>query len=41
MLAWYVAIGTARGGEWDFEEMTWTVPIPPKAVYAIPAEMKK
>jgi len=41
MLAWYVSIGTHLGGEWDYDKMTWSTPIPLKAVYAIPAEIKK
>jgi len=26
-LAWYIAIGEARHGKWDYDDMNWTTPI--------------
>lgn len=40
MLCWYIAIGEAKGGKYDFKFKDWRKPIPPEAVYAIHAEMK-
>ncbi len=39
-LSWFIAIGTAKGGEWDFDKMDWSTPIPPQIVYAVPAQLK-
>lgn len=39
-LALYIAIGEQKGGEWDYDDMSWGEPPKPQAVYAVLAEMK-
>lgn len=38
-LAYYIAIGEQKGGEWDYELMNWATPPQPDPVFAVPAEM--
>lgn len=38
-LAWYIALGEAHGGEWDYDKNRWLESPKPRAVFAVPAEM--
>lgn len=40
-MALYIAIGEAKGGDWDYKDMAWFTPPPPAPVFAIAAEMKE
>lgn len=40
-LALYIALGEAKGGEWNFDRMQWAEQPRPDPVFAIPAEMKE